>query len=1524
MKCTYKYNNVTYKSYSELVKYLRTQDIEELDQLYSLQDDIVEKAKKLQDKYRDIKQNQNSYILNDEPNLETKNGIKPILDFIDSSKYSRADGTPFFQQFNQQELVQTVRTELEEKGTTQQEIEKIISNMIEKEEITKEDSYLLHLALTSQYIFSTEDESQAFLNYMQSKLPKDSRLNNAKLLLNLYNKLKDSYAGIKETYPNSKNIANLNLVSQIKDSAEKIMGHIDYLIIGEDGTLHLCLYKVSSHNPKYWIDSKKRRFDHQLALLKRMLANNGFDVKNITLHIIPIEINYSDNNQINDIFVHKLDTRSSSSKSGTYTMEPYDNIASKFIEDNSPKRVISNKAIQTAIDNSNTIFTSLNINEDGIDKTAKEWIKKAPSIDTGKTEIIIKYVGDIDHSYDVTINGKTYAIKNPKKKEYNPEIIKLVREHVSELTSNLSYSTNNLKDAIKNSYRLKYNTFSNVKGLTGASERLSAVFDKYFQTIKVDGEEEYIWELLDNLVENNVLIFRNKRTGVIDVISLTAYDIQQKADLSKGTTILGDHLRDTQYVGIPATYGNIAIVTTMNLLNEMYPELGDVTIGNIGVVSAIHKGDYLEYNAGEFNKLYYKDIIDKINKVSLNKIEYKLQDAKFSNVIQNLITEYNRIVGNNTTAYNVGINELIDSENEGKNSKHIRLLQLENIMRSILTIHPEFAEPGKLASTLQSRDTVNRNYASLYSLASEAYLNLSGQTPKMLTEFQETFVNFSTAATVPDENIRIVVDNLQTTYDTISEESLREYEKRFQKQFTVFYDKIGYTAAQNATIGNQTMQYSNFFELDENGKKTMSFKNPYDMQNDLKPEERELLKHILFQMAKIHTHDKFFATSINDPKLPEWIQKHPSYLWVPLKRASKSSSAQNVSSILNKMKNWLQRIFNPKRMLTEVYDNMDTLTREKMGAREADYYDLNCVNPFDLTTYISGGPNYDTLEVVAENRNRLITQHGVDYFETNLQNLMVDFLVQKISTTQLNKFLIYTKALIARLSLTGKFYGNDKVVEKEIKYINDYLKVNVFNTSIMNKEMQVAMAYLQPLKSSVTDLLLGFNVVSGIRDTFQGLKQNFMQSATKINADIDPSNIAKAYEFVTTHCSLDAMHVNLLSRLNLTYRISNTDVGRIAEKLKTSTGGIFNFRDKAYMTLRGPDFLNRMTLFVARCMQDGVWDAFSLDSENNLVYNWKEDKRFSIFASKQKDHPEYKKQKAAYFDRVAAYNREHPDNPIDQLDENNPLPVPYSNDEIKSIRNNGDRIYGSYDKSKKAMVENMSYGQMFLMYFTWLNGTISTYYMKPQENKVGKMMQIQDTDINGNKLYYDEYGNILTLEEGGDKDMPVMKNQPCISYGIIQTLQEVASIWKDDGFDSVKKYINGSPMDKANLRKLGSDLLMSLLFLLLFKGCFGLYQGLDDTYAEYKKDMKNNPVLQNLAIEVLYKGSSRSWDDFQGPLNIVQFFGENMNPPYYSVSTQLFKDGFNTLFGEKTMESFISNSSGLFRSGKDTITAATK
>ena len=66
----------------------------------------------------------------------------------------------------------------------------------------------------------------------------------------------------------------------------------------------------------------------------------------------------------------------------------------------------------------------------------------------------------------------------------------------------------------------------------------------------------------------------------------------------------------------------------------------------------------------------------------------------------------------------------------------------------------------------------------------------------------------------------------------------------------------------------------------------MSFKNPYDTSNDLKPQERELLKEVLFRIDKINKNGNSRFYSSNDPKIKEWIKTHPEYLWVPLERAS--------------------------------------------------------------------------------------------------------------------------------------------------------------------------------------------------------------------------------------------------------------------------------------------------------------------------------------------------------------------------------------------------------------------------------------------------------------------------------------------------------------------------------------------------------------------------------------------------------------------------------------------------------------
>jgi len=115
-------------------------------------------------------------------------------------------------------------------------------------------------------------------------------------------------------------------------------------------------------------------------------------------------------------------------------------------------------------------------------------------------------------------------------------------------------------------------------------------------------------------------------------------------------------------------------------------------------------------------------------------------------------------------------------------------------------------------------------------------------------------------------------------------------------------------------------------------------------------------------------------------------------------------------------------------------------------------------------------------------------------------------------------------------------------------------------------------------------MLIGGNIVGAFRDVFEGVQQNFIRSVLQYQTDLKPKYITQALAYVSSHGTSNAMSVNLLSKLCLMYRLSNTDVGRIAERAKTGRNGLLNIENGLYFTLRGPDFLNRMTLFVARCM----------------------------------------------------------------------------------------------------------------------------------------------------------------------------------------------------------------------------------------------------------------------------------------------------------------------------------------------------
>jgi hypothetical protein len=82
--------------------------------------------------------------------------------------------------------------------------------------------------------------------------------------------------------------------------------------------------------------------------------------------------------------------------------------------------------------------------------------------------------------------------------------------------------------------------------------------------------------------------------------------------------------------------------------------------------------------------------------------------------------------------------------------------------------------------------------------------------------------------------------------------------------------------------------------------------------------------------------------------------------------------------------------------------------------------------------------------------------------------------------------------------------------------------------------------------------------------------------------------------------------------------------------------------------------------------------------------------------------------------------------------------------------------------------------------------------------------------------------------------------------------------------------------------------------MLLFK------YALTPAYNESKKKSSGLSTGAKLLASLSYRSLNGARDTFAGPLNIIEYFGEQMDPPMYRVPVKLIKDAGNTIFGDKT------------------------
>lgn len=192
-----------------------------------------------------------------------------------------------------------------------------------------------------------------------------------------------------------------------------------------------------------------------------------------------------------------------------------------------------------------------------------------------------------------------------------------------------------------------------------------------------------------------------------------------------------------------------------------------------------------------------------------------------------------------------------------------------------------------------------------------------------------------------------------------------------------------------------------------------------------------------------------------------------------------------------------------------------------------------------------------------------------------------------------------------------------------------------------------------------------------------------------------------------------------------------------------------------------PDYVNRLTLFVAKMIHDGCYDAHYIDSKGEFVYDPKKDKRFIKYFEKRekynyqftKNDKEFNDQRSLYLAMISDFNEENSKLKQNLLTEKDLIPRAYTHKERESIKVFADMAYGFYDHERSALIKHTAMGMIFGQFLTYWPSKVKYWFGKESKSKYGQYEQKYTLDAEGNKkmLYLketlDEDGNLIGTEE---------------------------------------------------------------------------------------------------------------------------------------------------------------------------------
>lgn len=1063
------------------------------------------------------------------------------------------------------------------------------------------------------------------------------------------------------------------------------------------------------------------------------------------------------------------------------------------------------------------------------------------------------------------------------------------------------------------------------------SSELQNIFNKYLDPH---------WTLITGRPElrnSGVYIFKNTANNTFEVVSITINDLDQVNNLvGSNNTILGKFRTNESVRGdkriLSASNSNIEVMKALAVLNNNPDLVQGYSLNGIKAFNILQgKADFHDIDTDLYNfglliseAKKYQDIPN-----NFDGKDAKIKTTEASKQYYDEILQVVAATGNTRLKVDIDALGKIDdfTNDKAKLDYMLKLRDLfHNRYKSIdlkdQTKIQDFSKPEEYLNYLISAGITY--YSGVKGIFDYDIPQYGMRTGDMTHWLKSVLFGYApdydkngnkivglfqgSHFTTPDANKSAYMSKLYELITIASNKIRSDYNKRksiIVKSTNDYYDSIGRSDLERMLLGNADQYHKVFFET-HLGEITNDFKvkNPWDMSANLTDPQRRYLKQFIYNQYiskygsdELDTFDKFEKSGELKQLLD--IENKDTFdllLKVPLiKKQSlskyKSLTTKGIRGFIGERWEDMMSELDPRNLTSDERDN----ERQKAGFYQS-------VNGFRKMF------NQFNSQESEEYRHKLISEHSTDFFEVNLDTIALKYCFETIREKQFNSVLPVIYAGLTTMKYYGWQTGKGPETEKALTDFFDMLKVSVHGVSIIKgKEVEEALNVVKKIQHITSLMTIALRPAMMIKELAAGTIRNISYAWSHIYGKdtFTMEDLTHAYGLFFKGQD----EFNKIMELNNEYGFANRDLNETVNKTKVDRYGL-NFMSSAmYWCNTFPDYINRLSLFMAKMHKDGTYDAHSINSEGQLVYDPAKDDRYSYYfkhrdrykmgfdTSKNPDS-KYNDQRNKYLYALEDFNAERYTLNETPLTEKDNIPRAYSSKERANIKTFSDMAHGYYDRDLSPLEKFLPTGIIFGQFMTFWPAKVKYYFGKEGSQAARESRMQKYKEIDGKKVP-------LFVKWEVDKDDNLFKSEVTESELAPEDARVEATEWRGElneglmySLNQVARDLFTGHLDETDPQRIQQAKLMVHDLILMFSS-LALGSILFQDLKKSKTDAEKFGQYERLATKVSYK-TTNEFDPFSSTVGALQ-----ATPAFVSTLGNVKKTFTNMMDGKTSLEKFL-------------------